>query len=97
MAQVALAADGRISVSGDLHFADAVAACEAGRRLVLAAPGPSVTVSLAGLGRINSASAAVLVDWRRVAAAAGKTLVVRDVPDRLAGILRLSGLDEVLL
>lgn len=96
MADVRVAADGRIEVGGDLLFDDAVAARDAGRALVAAAAGPVVTVSLAGLGRINSVTAVVLVEWRRAAEAAGKRLVVADVPPRLTGILRLSGLDQIL-
>jgi ABC-type transporter Mla MlaB component len=97
MAQVMLAAPGCISVSGDLHFADAVAACTAGNALIAGMTGTgAVEVSLAGLARINSASAAVLLAWQRTAGSAGRTLQIRDVPQQLAGILRLSGLDEVL-
>lgn len=96
MAQVRAAGDGRIEVAGDLLFDDAVAARDAGRALVAGMTTPVVTVSLAGVGRVNSVSAAVLVEWQRAAAAAGRQLVVADVPPRLAGIIRLSGLDAVL-
>lgn len=89
-------AGGRIAVSGDLLFEDAVAARDVGCELVRAANGPEVRVSLAGLGRINSAAGVVLVEWSRAARVAGKRLVVEDVPPTLAGNLRLSGLDEVL-
>lgn len=96
MASLHLESDGRIAVDGDLLFDDAVPARDAGRALVAAAPGPVVRVSLAGLGRINSVTAVVLVEWQRAAIAAGKQLAVVDVPPRLAGILRLSGLESVL-
>ncbi len=90
------AREGRIAVEGDLLFDDAVAACAAGRALIAGAPGSSVEVSLAGLSRVNSVSAVVLVEWQRAAVAAGKSLRILDVPPRLAGILRLSGLQDVL-
>ncbi|MFZ5757860.1 MAG: STAS domain-containing protein [Pseudomonadota bacterium] len=96
-ATVRLDERGRIAVTGDLLFAGAVAACDAGRALVAAAPGSTVEVSLAGLGRINSVTAVVLVEWQRAARAAGKRLAVADVPPRLAGILELSGLGDVLV
>lgn len=96
MTDVRLDAAGRIVVSGDLLFDHAVAACEAGRALVLAAPGPRVEVSLAGLARINSVSAVVLIEWQRAARQAGKQLAIADIPPRLAGMLRLTGLDAVL-
>lgn len=96
MASVSLAADGRIAVSGDLLFGDAVAAREAGRALIAAVTGNRIEVTLAGLQRVSSVSAVVLIEWQRAAQAAGKTLVIHQAPARLAGILRLSGLDEVL-
>lgn len=97
MATVRAGSDGRLEVAGDLLFDDAVPVRDAGRLLIQAATTPVVTVSLAGVGRVNSVSVAVLVEWQRIAAAAGgRTLAVVDVPAQLAGILRLSGLDEVL-
>jgi ABC-type transporter Mla MlaB component len=96
MAVVSVASGGRIEVSGDLLFGDAVAACDAGRKLIAEASGSPVEISLAGLTRINSASAVVLVEWQRAATRAGKSLLIRDVPPRLAGMLRLSGLGDVL-
>ncbi len=96
MAIVRPLADGSIAVEGDLLFDDAVAVAAAGRALVLAAPGSRVQVSLAGLGRINSVSAVVLLAWLQAARNAGKQLQVVDVPPQLAGILRVSGVDEVL-
>lgn len=96
MAEVAAAGDNRITVSGDLLAADAVLACRVGQALIAAAPGGTVEVSLGSLARVSSASAAVLIEWRRVARRAGKTLQLRDVPERLAGILRVSGLDTFL-
>lgn len=101
MAAVTLTPEGRIAVTGDLLFDDAVAACATGRALVATIgaqvpPVRQIEVTLAGLARVNSVSAVVLVEWQRAAVAAGKSLLIVDVPPRLAGILRLSGLDEVL-
>lgn len=93
---VVTAREGGIAVEGDLLFDDAVAACAAGRALIASVSGARVDVSLAGLARVNSVSAVVLVEWQRAALAAGKALRIRDVPPRLAGILRLSGLHDVL-
>lgn len=90
------AREGRIAVEGDLLFDDAVAACAAGRALIAGTAGSQVEVSLAGLARVNSVSAVVLVEWQRAALAAGKSLRIRDVPPRLSGILSLSGLRDVL-
>lgn len=96
MTDVSLAPGGGLAVAGDLLFDHAVEACAAGRALIVAHAGPEVVISLAGLARISSVSAVVLLEWQRAAAAAGKTLRIRDVPPTLAGMLRLSGLDLVL-
>ncbi|MFP5384408.1 MAG: lipid asymmetry maintenance protein MlaB [Gammaproteobacteria bacterium] len=96
MAEVRAAGNDRIEVAGDLLFGDAVAARDAGRALIAGMSVPEVTVSLAALGRVSSVSAVVLVEWQRCVAATGKQLKVVDVPPKLAGILRLSGLEELL-
>lgn len=96
MATLTPVADGEVAVTGDLTFDEAVAATEAGRALIAAAAGRTLRLSLAGLGRINSVSAVVLIEWQRAAVAAGVRLEIADAPARLLGILRLSGLDEVL-
>lgn len=96
MAQVHAAGSDRIEVAGDLLFDDAVAARDAGRALIGGMSGPLITVSLAGLGRVSSVSAVVLVEWQRCVQTAGRQLRVVDVPPKLAGILLLSGLEELL-
>ena len=95
-AVVALDARGGLTVSGDLLFDQAEAACRAGLALLAGLPGPRVEVSLAGLGRVNSVTAVVLVEWRRAARAAGKALAVTALPPPRAGTCRRSGLDDVL-
>lgn len=92
---VALDAQGRLVVTGDLLFGQAEAVCRAGLALLAGLPGRQCVVSLAGLGRVSSVTAVVLVEWQRAARAAGKQLTVTDIPARLAGIFRLSGLDDV--
>lgn len=96
MAILQVSGSDRIDVRGDLLFDDAVPARDAGRVLITGLPAGKVSVSLAGVARVNSVSAVVLLDWQRAAASAGKELRVVDVPPRLAGILRLCGLEDLL-
>lgn len=96
MGEVRALTDGRLAVTGDLLFQDAVSVCAAGRALIAGMQASRIEVTLAGLARVSSVSAVVLVDWRRAAAGLGKQLVVLDLPPHLVGILRVSGLDEVL-
>ncbi len=96
MSEVRALADGRLAVTGDLLFQDAVSVCVAGRALIAGMQASRIEVTLAGLARVNSVSAVVLVEWQRTAVALGKQLVVMDLPPHLVGILRVSGLDEVL-
>lgn len=55
-----------------------------------------VVVSAAGLGRFDSAALAVLLSLRREALALGKTFAVASLPQRLADLARLYGIDELL-
>jgi ABC-type transporter Mla MlaB component len=95
MAEVRATAPGQLVLSGDLLFGDAVAVAEAGRRL-LAGAGDGVTVDLSGLERVNSAVLAVLLDWQRAAAAGNRRLRITGTPGRVAGLVRLSDLGELL-
>lgn len=96
MATLHASGSDRLDVAGDLLFSDAVRTRDLGRDLIAGLPAGRITVSLAAVGRVNSVSAVVLLDWQRAATAAGKTLRVVDVPPRLAGILRLCGLEDLL-
>lgn len=55
-----------------------------------------VVVSAVGLGRFDSAALAVLLSLRREALALGKTFAVASLPQRLADLARLYGIDELL-
>lgn len=96
MAILQVSGSDRIDVRGDLLFEDAVQARDAGRDLIAGLPAQRIRVSLEAVGRVNSVSAVVLLDWQRAAASAGKEFRVVDVPPRLAGILGLCGLEDLL-
>ena len=55
-----------------------------------------VVVSAARLGRFDSAALAVLLELRREALALSKTFSVTKLPERLADLARLYGIEELL-
>jgi phospholipid transport system transporter-binding protein len=55
-----------------------------------------VVVSAAGLDRFDSAALAVLLSLRRNAMALGKSFAVAHLPQRLADLARLYGIEELL-
>jgi phospholipid transport system transporter-binding protein len=61
-----------------------------------AEPATSIAVDAAALVRFDSTALAVLLELRRVALRAGKTLVLQGLPSRLSDLARLYGIDELL-
>jgi phospholipid transport system transporter-binding protein len=86
----------RILLEGAVDFDNAAAIHAAGLELVRQS-GPSVIVDLAGMQSENSITVAIIVQWLRVAASAGKTLSLADVPAQFRSIVGVSGLSTVLL
>lgn len=61
-----------------------------------AEPSASIAVDAAALVRFDSTALAVLLELRRAALRAGKTLVLQGLPSRLSDLARLYGIDELL-
>ena len=59
-------------------------------------PGPEVVVDATALTRFDSAALAVLLEFRRETLAAGKRLLIRGLPTRLANLATLYGIDTLL-
>lgn len=55
---------------------------------------PSIDAS--GLGQLDTAAIAVLLDCRRAAAAAGKPLPITGMPPKLAQLAQLYGVDALI-
>jgi phospholipid transport system transporter-binding protein len=85
----------RLRASGELDFATAAAALEAG--LALIATGPRWTVDLAGITAGDSAGVAVLVEWLSAAAARHASLSFESVPSQMLAIARISDLENLLV
>jgi phospholipid transport system transporter-binding protein len=89
------AGDGRLAATGELGFATAAKALQAG--LALIGAGRDCTVDLGGITAGDSAGLAVLVEWLSAARARGATLRYENVPGQILAVARISDLDELLL
>ena len=65
-------------------------------RAVRAEPSANVALDATALLRFDSTALAVLLELRRTALQAGKTLVLQGIPSRLSDLARLYGIDELL-
>jgi phospholipid transport system transporter-binding protein len=89
------AGDGRLAARGELGFATAAAALEAGLALI---GGQRIwTVDLSGVTAGDSAGLAVLVEWVSAARERGATLRYEAVPAQILAVARISDLDGLLL
>jgi phospholipid transport system transporter-binding protein len=95
---VSAAAPGEVlALTGDLSFdslpgvlaqsADYVARADLPERL---------TIDFAGVGTVDSAAVALLLEWRRLAAARGKTLEFVNLPANLLALANLYGVAELI-
>jgi len=92
--RLAAAGDGRFELSGELGFDDAAR---------LLAEGDSAfgslqeaEVDLSGVGRADSAGLALLLEWSVAAAAAGRSLLYRNIPSAIASLAGISDVAELL-
>jgi phospholipid transport system transporter-binding protein len=83
----------RWAVSGSLTMDSASELLEASAASALPAAG---IVDLAGVDRVDSAGVAVLLAWKRRAAAEAKLLVFAGVPESMASLAQLYGVQELL-
>jgi phospholipid transport system transporter-binding protein len=81
-------------VSGALDF-DNVPALYRGSLAQFGADG-DIVLDLAGVTRANSAGLALLIEWRRLAQQAGRSLAVQNVPAALRNLARISELEALL-
>jgi len=85
-----------LTVEGPVGFDNLVDVRRAGERFIDAQSDGRVRVDLAAAAGSGSAAAAALTAWLRRATRAGIDLELANVPEDLADLIRVSGLDEVL-
>jgi phospholipid transport system transporter-binding protein len=91
---ITVADDGSWVLSGELDF-DTVPALLAhkGARMK---QGHDIRVDLAGVTRVDSAGLALLVEWLRESKRKGLSISFEHVPEQLASIAQICGLEEIL-
>jgi phospholipid transport system transporter-binding protein len=87
---------GRLVLDGVVGFDNAAALCAEGLGLV-GKSGPAIVLDLSALKSENSVTVAIVVQWARAAARAGRQLTLSGVPEQFAAIVRVSGLTPTLL
>lgn len=87
--------DDAIEVAGPLTF-DTVPRVHADTAGWFRSGAGEITVDLAGVSRADSAGLALLVEWLRLAKAAGRDLRLANVPEQLRSIVRVNNLSEAL-
>lgn len=86
--------DGRFALKGDLVFENAARALEAGDAAF--AGQAEIEVDLAGVGRVDSAGLALLLEWAVAARAAGDAVRYRNLPAGAAALAGISDVSELL-
>ena len=56
----------------------------------------AIRIDFAGVTGVDSAAVALLLEWRRMALARGKTLVFENLPPNLLALARLYGVAELI-
>lgn len=93
-ATIRRAADGRLTLSGELDFTSVTRLN--GEALKLLGSAQAVRIDLQGIVRSDSAGLALLIEWMRVARRLDKPIQFLNIPAQMLAIARVSGLDEVL-
>jgi phospholipid transport system transporter-binding protein len=81
------------SLAGPVTLANVNAVLAEGRRLLTA---PALTVDLAGVTEVDSTCVSLLLEWRRDAQRARRTLRYTNLPHNLKSLMTLYGVSELL-
>ena len=85
--------DGRCTVEGPVIIASVRSLLEAGERSI---SGAEVTIDLAGVTDVDSTAVSLLLEWRRQAAAASRSIRYVNLPANLKSLAELYGVTELL-
>jgi phospholipid transport system transporter-binding protein len=96
-ASLTLSADGVLSLVGVLDYRSGPALREQGRKLLSGCAQVSVLLDCAGVSKSSSVGLALLLAFMRDAKGAGKQLTLRNLPEDLREIAKVSGLGDLLL
>jgi phospholipid transport system transporter-binding protein len=90
------AGEGRFVVTGELTFATAREAREAGVVALEKSSAQRIVVDCAGVTRADSAGLAVLLDWLAWGRRKSRAVSLTNLPESLVAIARISEVDELL-
>ncbi len=86
---------GTLHVAGRLDADSVLALHRVGCDWLAGAAPAQCRVDLGAVEYSSSAGVALLLDWLRAAAAAGKQLAFANLPEQMASIIRVSGLETL--
>ncbi len=86
--------EGRYVLRGEIVLSSVPALLETSERVF--ADQPPLDIDLSAVTRADSAGLALLLEWMRVARAAGRQIRFHQVPERLAEMARIGGVAELL-
>ena len=84
-------------VEGVIDFSSVVSLQLEGAKWLRDKAPASCTVDLGGVTQCNSAATALLLDWLRIAKGLNKQIRIVQVPQRLRDLMKLAGLEDVLV
>ena len=84
---------GRCTLQGPVTMANIDALLEEGGRQIA---GDQVTVDLAGVTEVDSTAVSLLLEWRRQALRAGRTIRYVNLPKNLKSLAELYGVTDLL-
>jgi phospholipid transport system transporter-binding protein len=87
---------GRVTVSGELTFATARDARQAGVLVLESSSAQSIVIDCSGVTRADSAGLAVLLDWLAWGRRKSRALSLQNLPASLVAIAKISELDGLL-
>lgn len=86
-----------LRVTGPLDFETVLRLEREGERWLREQGSADCCIDLSGVSFCNSAGTALLLSWQRTAHATGKHLSIENPPENLLAMVRLGGLESVLL
>jgi len=84
---------GRCTLQGPVTIASVQSLLDEGARSIA---GPEVTIDLAAVTEVDSTAVSLLLEWRRQAAAASRTIHYVNLPANLRSLAELYGVTELL-
>jgi len=86
--------DGHFALRGELSFQTAIRALDASKGLFR--PHRELEIDLAGVGRVDSAGLALLLEWVSWARSQSRTVRFRNIPQQILSMAQISEVESML-